>query len=148
MKRKLARALPVTAVVGGITCAIAGLGTVTAGSAAAATPTCDGTGIHAAGNYSVAYIPHYRGGGGTWNCQLAEGSSGKAVTSLQTALKRCYGADISVDGQFGPRTKSALKSAQRTAGAGSDGIYGPETREKLKWPSQMQDTDKGCNRLT
>lgn len=31
-------------------------------------------------------------------------NSGKALTALQATLSHCYGADITIDGQFGPRT--------------------------------------------
>ncbi|WP_432278733.1 peptidoglycan-binding domain-containing protein [Nocardia carnea] len=79
---------------------------------------------------------------------MSEGASGDGVRALQTALRACYNADISTDGQFGPKTKAALKRAQASAGTTADGIYGPKTRDALKWPSRMHDTPKGCNRLT
>lgn len=69
----------------------------------------------------------------SWNCQLRQGNTGDGVRGLQENLNRCYGAGLGVDGQFGPRTRSALVSAQRRAGTAADGIYGPNTRRALVW---------------
>lgn len=123
-----------------------GIGVIAAAPASAGPPRCDGVGTKEAGNQSVARIPIKTGDG--WNCTLSEGSSGSAVSALQVALKQCYGADIAVDGQFGSRTKSALRSAQSKAGVGADGVYGPNTRNALKWFTTMHGDPKGCNRLT
>ncbi|MEV6321316.1 peptidoglycan-binding domain-containing protein [Nocardia sp. NPDC051787] len=146
MKLRSSSVLHATAIVSALICMGTGLGVITAAPAAAALEVCNGTGIAAAGNESVATIPGRKGVGTT--CRLSEGDSGEAVTTLQATLNRCYNAGLQVDGKFGPRTKSALQRAQGTAGAGVDGVYGPETRDKLRWHSRMHDTDKGCNRLT
>src|SRR4051795_4106218 len=62
-------------------------------------------------------------------CQLAEGNNSDAVKALQTQLNLCNGASLKVDGDFGGKTNSALKAAQKANGAKDvDGIYGPETR--------------------
>lgn len=70
----------------------------------------------------------------------------KVVAQFQTGLKVCYPnlrmaspysnesvKDLSADGSFGPRTEAALKAVQRHTGAGADGIYGPNTRDHIKF---------------
>jgi peptidoglycan hydrolase-like protein with peptidoglycan-binding domain len=51
---------------------------------------------------------------------------------------------LSVDGIFGSNTQLKLKSAQRSAGVTADGVYGPNTRNAMRWG-----TDKGnCVRFS
>ncbi|REG01113.1 putative peptidoglycan binding protein [Asanoa ferruginea] len=69
----------------------------------------------------------------SWDCQLRQGNTGDGVRWLQENLNRCYTAGLTVDSQFGPRTRSALVSAQRRAGTAADGIYGPNTRRAMVW---------------
>ncbi len=58
---------------------------------------------------------------------LKRGSKGNAVKGLQNALKaRSYGS-ISVDGNFGPGTETAVRELQRGNGLEEDGIAGPNT---------------------
>lgn len=70
----------------------------------------------------------------------------KVVFQFQTGLKLCYPklrmaspysdewvGDLSPDGSFGPRTEAALKAVQRHTGAADDGIYGPNTRDHIKF---------------
>ncbi|MEV0222316.1 peptidoglycan-binding domain-containing protein [Streptomyces sp. NPDC050704] len=64
---------------------------------------------------------------------MAQGSTGGGVTSLQKALRHCYGRNIAIDGEFGPATKEALEYAQGRAGVRQDGEYGPETRWAMLW---------------
>jgi hypothetical protein len=52
---------------------------------------------------------------------LKLGSKGEAVKTLQEFLK------ITVDGNFGPKTESAVKSWQKTHGLLADGIVGKKT---------------------
>lgn len=82
---------------------------------------------------STTYI-RLPGAGSSISCTMGEGATGLHVAALQNALKICYGRSITVDQEFGPATESALKYAQGQAGAGVDGIYGSESRDKLKWP--------------
>jgi peptidoglycan hydrolase-like protein with peptidoglycan-binding domain len=74
---------------------------------------------------------------GNWDCLLGEGNQGRGVRALQLTLNGCFGSGLFVDGVFGPRTRSALISAQAEVGATRDGVYGPQTRirfhEKKKW---------------
>lgn len=52
---------------------------------------------------------------------LKKGSRGPAVVTLQEFLK------ITADGDFGPKTESAVKSYQKKNGLVADGIVGPKT---------------------
>lgn len=52
---------------------------------------------------------------------LKKGSKGPAVVTLQEFLK------ITADGDFGPKTESAVKSYQKKNGLVADGIVGPKT---------------------
>ncbi len=69
-----------------------------------------------------------------WRCVMYQGAENSGVGAMQRALQKCYGLDIAVDGVFGPRTRSALISAQRTMGADPDGVWGPETSDKILNP--------------
>lgn len=64
---------------------------------------------------------------------MAQGAVSDAVAQLQRTLVHCYGANIAIDKNFGPATKSALISAQRAENIAADGIYGPETLHGLEW---------------
>lgn len=61
---------------------------------------------------------------------LRLGSRGAAVSTLQNRL-RAHGYNVSVDGDFGPRTADAVRSFQRAKGLGVDGVVGPATWAKL-----------------
>lgn len=52
---------------------------------------------------------------------LKKGSKGPAVVTLQEFLK------ITADGDFGPKTESAVKSYQKKHGLTVDGVVGPKT---------------------
>src|SRR5699024_1614031 len=62
--------------------------------------------------------------------KLRWGSRGGAVQDLQAALND-QGANLAVDGVFGPRTHSAVKSYQSSNGLLVDGVVGPKTRGAL-----------------
>lgn len=105
---------------------------LSAGPASAATPQCwqeirrDG----------AAPLPHSLPATRDYNtsCWLQQGSNNGGVLSLQKALKYCYNAYSGVlDGDFGPRTREALRMAQRIELIGIDGIYGPETAWNLEF---------------
>jgi len=71
-----------------------------------------------------------------FDCQLAEGNSGTAVSRLQIDLNDCFGENLAVDGSFGPLTKTAVEDAQIAEGlTGSqvDGIYGPITIDRFQY---------------
>lgn len=62
---------------------------------------------------------------------LGIGMAGDDVRALQALLTK-RGFTVSVDGQFGPKTLAAVKSAQRAYGLDVDGYVGPITLGALK----------------
>ncbi|WP_257461223.1 peptidoglycan-binding protein [Archangium lipolyticum] len=63
---------------------------------------------------------------------VREGSRGPAVRELQTLLKSKGFNPGAADGVFGPKTKAAVLSFQRSQGIAADGIVGPQTWGRLK----------------
>ncbi len=104
--------------------------------AEAALPSCNSTTrAYTAAENEYAVIPTYRNGSvDDIGCLLGSGNSGSAVRALQTALNRCHGQPISVDGSFGPQTRAAVVAVQRAHGLRQDGVYGPATRSVIRWP--------------
>jgi peptidoglycan hydrolase-like protein with peptidoglycan-binding domain len=49
--------------------------------------------------------------------------------------------DLYADGSFGPRTEAALKAVQRYIGTDPDGIYGSNTRDRMKF---IDDRNRNC----
>ena len=65
---------------------------------------------------------------------MNKGAEGKGVKDVQTALNHCYGKSLTVDGDYGDKTKAAVLAAQKSIGGLSkDGIWGPATGAKMKW---------------
>jgi serine-type D-Ala-D-Ala carboxypeptidase (penicillin-binding protein 5/6) len=60
---------------------------------------------------------------------LREGASGELVQSVQRTLnaRLSPSPDLSIDGDFGPATKAAVKAFQRSKGLEATGEVGPET---------------------
>ena len=116
-----------------------GLFALSPASPATAAPQCTSYAV-----YHGANVPSV-GRGGSVNCQMGQGAQSEAVLYLQYTLNYCYGAGLSQDGDFGPRTKAALIAAQRQAGAAPDGVYGPETRSKIM--HRGAPPDFGCLRV-
>ena len=58
---------------------------------------------------------------------LKEGNTGSAVTALQVELKAHGYYSGTIDGSFGPMTKSAVINYQKAVGLYADGIAGPKT---------------------
>jgi putative chitinase len=70
------------------------------------------------------------GGGG--EAMLQEGARGSAVSTLQHELNELLGGSkLTVDGDFGPRTKSAVEAFQREHHLAVDGVVGPQTSAAL-----------------
>lgn len=61
---------------------------------------------------------------------LNVGSTGSDVANLQKILN-AQGANLTVDGQYGPKTQAAVKAYQQANGLTADGIFGPLTSAKL-----------------
>lgn len=61
---------------------------------------------------------------------LENGSSGRLVRALQTALREA-GYDIDVDGSYGEDTESAVRDFQSNNDLDVDGVVGPETWSAL-----------------
>jgi peptidoglycan hydrolase-like protein with peptidoglycan-binding domain len=64
--------------------------------------------------------------------RLARGSTGSAVSALQKALLAFGGANSAtdpgpLDGDFGPKTESAVRACQTQQNIGVDGIVGDQT---------------------
>jgi hypothetical protein len=62
---------------------------------------------------------------------LKPGDTGAQVRALQRALKALGYSVGTVDGQYGPSTKTAVASFQHDAGLTADGVFGPKTLNAL-----------------
>lgn len=67
---------------------------------------------------------------------VQQGANGENVTAIQYLLRHA-GAEIEIDGDFGPQTSQLLKEFQAKSGLPTDGIVGPETWNKL-WVTVQQ----------
>ena len=63
---------------------------------------------------------------------LKKGSKGTQVKYLQKDLNYVMKSGLAVDGDFGSKTQSALKSFQKKYGLEVDGIYGNKSKAKMK----------------
>lgn len=67
---------------------------------------------------------------------LKKGMRGEDVRQLQREMNRVFpgypGADLKLDGSFGPATERQVKEFQRRTGLSRDGVVGPKTRAKMK----------------
>ncbi|MCI9889364.1 peptidoglycan-binding protein [Micrococcales bacterium 31B] len=70
---------------------------------------------------------------------LKVGAQGPAVVTLQTQLNQ-FGANLSVDGDFGTATLNAVKNFQAANGLTADGVVGLATQAKLEDASSKQIT--------
>lgn len=65
----------------------------------------------------------------SWGRSLGQGASGEDVRQLQIRVAGYpgYGAVLTIDGQFGPATRSAVIRFQQAYGLAADGVAGPQT---------------------
>lgn len=63
---------------------------------------------------------------------IKNGSRGEGARWVQWMLNNAMAAGLSVDGIFGTKSVSALKTFQKRYGLAVDGICGPASRQKLK----------------
>lgn len=81
-------------------------------------------------------------GTNTWNAlvvPLQQGATGPAVRALQVQLNAKRGSNLTVDGDFGAATNSAVRSFQSHAGIEVDGAVGPTTWRNLLWHYDLVD---------
>lgn len=85
-------------------------------------------------------------GANTWSklvVTLQSGSSGQAVQALQKQLNAKHGYGLTVDGQFGPATDTAVRNFQSKHGLTADGIVGAATWRELVGHFQRLGTGTG-----
>lgn len=68
---------------------------------------------------------------------VQQGAGGEKVTTIQYLLRH-HGADIEVDGDFGPVTEQAVRGFQQAKGLDADGVVGPQT-----WPALFVTVRRG-----
>lgn len=94
------------------------------GGGAAPPPPHNGGGGHAPTPAPPSKAPKYPGH------PIKMGDRGKNVRTIQARLKQ-RGWTISVDGDFGPKTRAVVKKFQQRKGLTPDGIVGPFTWRAL-----------------
>jgi peptidoglycan hydrolase-like protein with peptidoglycan-binding domain len=117
---------------------------VPAAPAAAATPQC---------TKGVDHLPDSAAGGlrvpaasnNSRLCWMSLNNESGGVSALQRGLRYCYAQDIAIDGNFGPRTRDALRRVQGRVGAQQDGVYGPETARKMKFSHITSTSAQHCS---
>ncbi len=96
-------------------------------------------------------------GAGTPSALQLEGGNLVDVRWVQNSLNRILGLRLSVDGNAGPATRSAIRSFQQRQRLTADGVVGPKTRAALvaagaplpdSEPSQVAATALGLPQLT
>lgn len=101
-----------------------------------------------AGRLLLLFASYYDRNGGTngWP-DLAEGSTGDFVRLVQGTLHALTGNPVSIDGVYGPSTKTAVENAQRLAQRGNpqivvDGKCGDQTYKVLRFFIYLADKQK------
>ena len=90
----------------------------------------------ASGNAQVPGDTSLLGSDASANCVMREGSGDdEAILVLQSALVRCNGQSVGLDGDYGAQTTQAVMNVQQQHGVTADGAYGPATLEVMGWPS-------------
>jgi peptidoglycan hydrolase-like protein with peptidoglycan-binding domain len=76
---------------------------------------------------------------------ISPGATGPVVRRLQRALRRTPNLGITVDGVFGPQTKTAVTEFQQGAGLVADGVVGPPTWDALPDGGPMPTLKEGSS---
>jgi peptidoglycan hydrolase-like protein with peptidoglycan-binding domain len=87
-------------------------------------------------------IPDGIVGPATWGkliVTLRRNNNNNAVKALQTILNAKRNAGLTVDGDFGAATETAVKNFQSHAGITPDGVVGPTTWKNLIWHFEYAD---------
>lgn len=63
---------------------------------------------------------------------ISKGDKGENVKRLQSFLNWCIGAGLTVDGDFGTKTDTAVKAYQKEYGLTADGLFGKNSLAKAK----------------
>ncbi|GGP88730.1 MULTISPECIES: peptidoglycan-binding domain-containing protein [Streptomyces] len=143
--KRMQRTLAHLTAVAALATSLAGIGTT---SAQAAMPACNDSTVYIdrAGFYT--HVPTQVNMGSNF-CTLRKGADNNAVYDLQQTLWYCYGGYLVTDGKFGPATETLLKKAQAQAGIPADGVYGPQTRDAIKFRFWQWETGTWrCLKLT
>ena len=87
---------------------------------------------------TLAFVPSVSASASTTLCSttLQEGDTGSCVSQLQQRLNQ-LGANLVVDGDFGPATKNAVLAFQGRERISFDGIVGPQTQSYLNSPGSV-----------
>ena len=122
---------------------------------AATYPTCNTTAVIGTGTApnvgpTVVMPANNSSSAGIAYCLLVNGDSSSAVALLQETLNVCYAIGqpvLTVDGDFGSHTKTALEDVQRHIGVPADGAYGPVTMGRMLFMHNPSDpTNTACYR--
>ena len=105
---------------------IAGLAAGGVFSSSSAPPTSPITSVSVSTPTTTASTPSTRATS-LPNQTLKPGDAGAQVKDLQRALKSLGYSVGTIDGQYGPSTKTAVAAFQHTAGLTEDGVFGPKT---------------------
>lgn len=81
---------------------------------------------------ATSYRPSTPYAGSLPSTTVKEGSKGDDVKACQTFLNWCINAGLSVDGNAGARTCSAIRIFQKTYGIKADGSFGSQSKRKAE----------------
>ncbi|GAA2774531.1 penicillin-insensitive murein endopeptidase [Streptomyces showdoensis] len=87
-------------------------------------------------------------GPNTWGrlvLTVRQGDNGSAVKAVQYLLNAKRAAGLTVDGDFGPATVTAVKNFQSHAGLSADGVVGPDTWRNLVWHYELVNFSNICD---
>lgn len=121
---------------------------------ASASPSCTKRGLEGSSSGNILAVPVSSTGDSF--CHLQQGYASAGVRTLQDSIRWCYRSrgeavlNITVDGNYGAKTKAAVKRVQQLAGITADGVYGPGTRDAMLHRQDAWEGDQDpnvCRRL-